>query len=136
MMKTHLGGSIAACALLAACSRGSEQPTAAAAPALSPPSPPAPAASFDGTYVGTVTRVRTPNPRACVPTHHATIHIENAAFTYTAGRNTTIHAMVEPGGAFSGTADDTTMKGQVAEGKLTGTTDGINCGYTLELTKH
>ena len=132
MTKTQLGVPIAACALLAACSRGSEQPSAAAEP---PPERPASAASFDGTYVGVVTRVRTPTPRACVPSHHATIHIENAAFTYTAGRNT-IHATVEPGGAFNGTAGDTTMKGQVADGRLTGTTDGTNCGYTLELTKH
>src|SRR5271165_6552439 len=132
MTKTRFGMALAACALLAACS-SSPPPAPAAAPEAPPPPPPppAPVASFDGTYAGTVVRVRTPNPHACVPSHHETVHVANGVFTYVAGRHVLIHATVQPGGDFSGTTGDTTIKGQIADGKVTGTSDGTNCGYTI-----
>ena len=135
MTKTRLGMALAACALLAACS-STPAPAPAAAPEAPPPPPPPPVASYDGTYVGSVVRVRTPNPHACVASHHVTIHVAGGAFTYVAGRHNSMHVTLAPDGTFTATTGDTTIKGQFGDGKLTGTSDGTNCGYTFTLARH
>jgi hypothetical protein len=137
---SRLALALAVCALLAGCGGGGEQPAPPPAPmaeAAPPPPPPPPAASYDGVYAGSIVRVRTPTPRACVPTHHATLRIAGGAFTYRAGLAAPVHVAVEPGGAFEGTRADLSVKGQIgADGHLTGTADGKDCGYTLDLQKH
>lgn len=137
--KTRLGMALATCAMLAACSSPAPAPapTPAVEPQPPPAPPPAPAASFDGTYTGTVVQVRAAGGwPLCSGTRHVTIHIANGAFTYApTARRLVIHATVMPGGAFEGTLGDTTIKGQIADGRLTGTSDGTRCGYTFDLTQ-
>jgi hypothetical protein len=135
MNVTRLGMALAACAMVAACA-STPPPPPPPPPAPPPPPPPAPAASFDGTYIGNVVRVRTPSPHACVASHHVTVHVVNGSFIYRVGPKVVAHVTVEPGGAFTTTAGDTSIKGQLGDGQLNGTSDGKNCGYTIALAKH
>lgn len=130
----RVGFAFALCAGAAACS--STPPAPPPAPeAAAAPAPETPPTTFDGVYRGMLTRVRTPSKRACAGSHSITLRVANGAFTYSASRKMSFMGTLAADGSFTATSGDTTMKGQAADNKITGTLDGEKCGYTMSLTK-
>jgi hypothetical protein len=119
-----------------------------------PPSPPppvsAPAVSYDGTYVGSVTLngVGAGVPReGCVTDPRLTLQVKNNAFTYvqthpnsnvtapgmaTVSATTTYSVAVAPNGSFSGQSDVSgTMTGTITGTHMSGMIEGMVCVYSF-----
>ena len=132
LLRAALAASL--CAAAAACA-SKPPPAVVEAPPPPPPPPPAPAVStaFDGVYRGQWVRTAE-SPKSCHASHHGTIRVMAGTFSTVVSKAQTFSGVqVVTDGSFMATSGDGTLKGVIADNKLSGTLDGATCHYTLTM---
>jgi hypothetical protein len=132
LLRAALAASL--CVGAAACA-SKPPPPVVEAPPPPPPPPPAPTVStaFDGVYRGQWVRTAE-SPKSCHASHHGTIRVAGGTFSTMVTKAQTFQGVqVLSDGSFAATSGDESLKGMIADNKLSGTLDGATCHYTLTM---